>query len=151
MKRGLLILLASVALGLGAYFGMRSTGRFQASAIAADRWPELAWLRSELKLTAAQYQAVAALHEAYRPRCASMCQRIAASHAQLQGLATSGQLTPALTAALADHAAAHVECQQAMLTHLYETAHCLDPTQAQAYLQQMLPYALDFSHSEASP
>ena len=36
-----------------------------------------------------------------------------------------------------------------MLNHLYETAATLSPEQSRRYLETMLPYALDFTHSES--
>ena len=38
------------------------------------------------------------------------------------------------------------ECQQAMLKHVYETAACMAPEQADTYLKTVLPHVLGTAH-----
>ena len=54
-------------------------------------------------------------------------------------------VSPELKAALQEHAALHVECQTAMLTHLYQTAACMSPDQARHYLDAMLPQVIEMA------
>jgi hypothetical protein len=92
---------------------------------------------------------VTELHVAYRPQCAEMCHRILEAHERLDRAAFSSDVVTAeLKAVIADHARIHAECQEAMIAHLYRTAAVLDERQAKRYLKTMLPFALDFSHSE---
>ncbi len=111
--------------------------------------PELQWLKKELNLTDEQFTRVGKLHAAYLPECAKMCERIAEAHERLDEASRGkDEVTPELKAAIEGHAGIHAECQEKMLAHLYETARILKPHQKKRYLEVMLPYALDFSHSE---
>lgn len=152
MKKGVVIFLVALLAGLLAFCTMRCHKAAEiphGEGIALDAMPELAWLRSELKLTEAQFLKVRELHVAYRPKCTEMCRRIAEAREKIEGIASAYRvITPEYKAVLNEHAALHVECQEAMLTHLYETAATLDPEQSKRYLETMLPFALDFTHSE---
>lgn len=150
MKRVFLVLALALAAGLCAFVWMRSSHTAKAhSGTLLETMPELAWIRKQLDLNDSQFEKVSALHAAYLPECAAMCQRIAEAHGRMD-VASHGktEVTPELKAAIADHARIHAECQERMLYHLYETARILDADQAKRYLEVMLPYALDFSHSE---
>jgi hypothetical protein len=152
MKRGLLILILALAAGAAAFVVARSHRQSAHSEILLDSMPELAWLRTELKLTEAQFRQASGLHTAYRPVCAEMCHHISAAHAKLETLAQSGRgITPELTAAIQHHARVHAECQEKMLEHLYQTAALLDDGQAARYLETMIPYALDSSSTGGKP
>lgn len=150
MRRGLLWIIVAVLAGLAAFFMMRWHGRPGADHLAAGHgMPGLFWLRDELKLSDAQFAKVQALHEAYQPKCEQMCERIAASHERVAALtAAAKELTPELSAALKEHADVHLDCQRAMLGHLFETAAAMDAAQGRRYLDLVLPYATDFAHSE---
>lgn len=150
MKKGIIILVIALIAGLGGFWAMRSFRMAdQRSATLLDATPELAWLRTELKLTDLQFAKVSELHMAYRPKCELMCHRIATAHEKLEAAARAGDsLSPELQQAIADHARIHGECQKAMMEHIYRTAEELDSKQAARYLESMLPYALDFSNSE---
>lgn len=149
MKKGFLVLVLAIVAGVAA-FGLMRSHKIEASRGALlDNMPELAWIRSDLKLTDSQFAKVTDLHVAYRPQCVEMCHRILEAHERLDRAAHSGQaVTAELKAAIADHAKIHADCQEAMIEHLYRTAAVLDKDQAKRYLNTMLPYALDFSHSE---
>jgi hypothetical protein len=151
MKRGVLILLLALFAGFVSFCAMRwhqSAGHH--SGIVLDVMPELEWLRNELKLSDEQFSKVSALHVAYRPKCTEMCRRIAEAHEEIETIAKSiGEVSPEFREALKRHADIHVECQEQMLKHLYETAATLNKEQATRYLEAMLPFALDFSHSES--
>lgn len=152
MKKGALILLLALLAGLVAFCLMRwhRADSAHAPGIVLDAMPELEWLRSELGLTDEQFSKVRALHVAYRPRCSDMCRRIAEAHEEIETIAKSTrEVTPQFRDALKRHADIHVECQEQMLKHLYETAALLNTDQEAKYLETMLPFALDFSHSES--
>lgn len=150
MKRILIVLAISVATGICAFAWMKThkEGGKQSSSLL-EVMPELAYLREELDLSDSQFKKVSDLHAAYLPKCGEMCERIASAHARLDDASRGKtEVTPELKEAIEDHARIHAECQEKMLTHLYETARILDEKQAHRYLEVMLPFALDFSHSE---
>ena len=154
MKKGLAVLIIALLAGLAAFCAMRwhrsGAAHSHGGGIVVDALPELEWLRKELELSDAQFEKVKELHAAYRPRCMEMCSRIAEAHEKLDAIARAhSTITPEYQTALKEHAAVHVECQEAMLKHLYETAATLSAAQAKRYLETMLPFALDFSHSES--
>jgi Spy/CpxP family protein refolding chaperone len=147
MKKRLGILVLALVAGIAAFWSMRSCKMAARNGVLLDSMSELAWVRSDLKLTDAQFAKVAELHAAYRPNCVEMCRRIAEVRGKVEELAkASRSVTPELEAALREHAETHAECQQAMLRHLYETAATLDPDQARTYLETMLPMAMDSTH-----
>ncbi|CAN5787853.1 hypothetical protein BH11VER1_BH11VER1_37810 [soil metagenome] len=151
MKRGLLIIGAAMLAGLAGFAITHwkccefLTDR-TASAHSNSRLPELEWLRREFKLTDAQFAKVSELHQAYRPTCENLCMKIMTSHDRLKKLVGNGtEISPEFQAGLHEHAELHVECQIAMLNHLYRTAACLSPEQARRYLDAMLPQVLTMS------
>jgi hypothetical protein len=151
MKRGLWILLAGLLAGLTGFFISHRPcciGTIDSTALRTDhsQQSELGWLRSEFKLSEEQFAQVTQLHEAYRPTCKALCERVVASHEKVKKLVDAGsQVTPELRGALQEQAALHVECQSAMLTHLYQTAACMAPEQAKRYLEAMLPHVLEMA------
>ena len=153
MKKGILVLLVGLLAGVVAFCAMRwqKDGHHHSrDGIALDFMPELEWLKRDLQLTDEQFSKVRELHIAYRPGCAEMCRRIAEAHEKMEAISTANrEITPEYKAALREHAEIHVEGQEAMLKHLYRTAATLNPPQAERYLKTMLPFALDFTHSES--
>ncbi len=153
MKKGSAILLFALLAGLLAFCTMRwrkAAENSHGEGIALDAMPELTWLRNELELTEAQFVKVRELHAAYRPKCIDMCRRISKAHERIESFAAAHHvITPEYKAALNEHATIRAECQEAMLNHLYETAATLNPEQSKRYLEAMLPFALDFTHSES--
>ena len=144
MKTGLLILLMALAAGSTAFWVTRTHQQHGRQAVLLDAMPELAWLRGDIQLSDAQFAQACALHTAYRPQCAMMCQRIADAHAHLESLAQTGRsMTPELAAAILELARVRAECQQKMLEHLYQTARLFDDRQAARYLEKVLPAALE--------
>ncbi len=151
MKRGLLILIAALIIGSASFYITRqrcscSMPDTMATHDGNSRLPELEWLHHELKLTDEQFAKVSALHLAYRPTCEALCMKVMASHDKVRALVNAGtQVSPELKAALQEHAALHVECQSAMLAHLYQTAACMSPEQAKQYLDAMLPQVIEMA------
>jgi Heavy-metal resistance len=151
MKRSLWMLATALLAGLIGFAVTRGEfGRTPAEKTAShdghSKLPELEWLRREFKLPDEQFAKVSALHQAYRPTCEELCMKIVASHKKVETLVGAGtQVSPELKAALQEHAALHVECQMAMLTHLYQTAACMSPDQARRYLDAMLPQVIEMA------
>lgn len=148
MKRGLIILILAVTVSAAAFVITRNQCQCAVKNNATMHdgdtlLPELEWLHHELNLDDAQFLKVKSLHLAYRPICEALCMKVMASQKKLGRLASQGNLaTPELEAALQEQAAVRVECQQAMLKHLKETAAVMSPEQAQQYLDTMLPQVL---------
>jgi hypothetical protein len=102
--------------------------------------PELEWLRQKFQLDEEQFEQVKALHLAYRPTCQAFCMRAAESETAL--LQVMRDPTIDATAALKNRAELEVECQQAMLAHVRQTAACMNAVQAKQYLDTVLPQVL---------
>ena len=144
MKKGLLIVLLALTVGVAAFFITRSYTQTGRSGVLLDSMPELAWLRRDLDLDDAEFAAASELHAAYRPVCVEMCAHISEAHAKLERLAKSSHgMNPELAEAIREHARVHAECQQRMIEHLYRTAALFDEKQADEYLRMMIPAALD--------
>jgi Spy/CpxP family protein refolding chaperone len=146
MKRGLLILLTALLVGVVGFIVTRQQcccDISDCSAAARDggsMLPELEWLRHEFKLTDEQFAKVREKHLAYRPTCEALCMKMAASRKKVQALAQAGNIaTPEMEVALQEQATVEAECHKAMLKHLHETASVMSPEQARQYLDAMLP------------
>lgn len=148
MKKGALILLAALALGLCVFFCTRlMLGHLEAGAMPTlhgSRLPELGWLRRSFKLTDAQFEDITRLHAAYLPTCEKLCLRVRESDARVLrlGLAEGGA---ELAAALRERGQLAAECQAALLKHIHEIAACMDAGQAALYRARMIPHALGVS------
>ena len=154
MKRGLIILIVAVILGVGMFFGsqrmLRPCDCVQTEEMPVENGsllPELQWLRVSLHLTEPQFEKVQALHLAYQPKCAELCMRIQHSdHALQEAASRSRAVTAEVTNLMHERADLTKECQQAMLKHVYETAACMAPEQANKYLKTVLPHVLGTAH-----
>jgi hypothetical protein len=145
MRRGQLILLIALALGACMFICSRYWlhDNRMTSSMPQEReslLPELEWLRQRLRLDAAQFEKVKTLHLAYRPQCQDLCMRAEKAESALREVLSDPQKDP--TAALKTRAELHLECQQAMLTHVRQTAACMTPQQARQYLDALLPHVL---------
>ena len=155
MKRGLLILVVAVLLGVGMYFGSQQLLKPCACADTTQMpvengslLPELEWLRLSLHLTDPQFAKVQALHLAYQPRCEELCHRVQRSDRALTECAScSLAVTEEVVKLLRERADLTQECQRAMLQHVYATAACLEPAQARNYLKIVLPHVLGMARS----
>ncbi|HSP42910.1 MAG TPA: periplasmic heavy metal sensor [Luteolibacter sp.] len=143
MKKPLVILIVALIAGLIAFGIARKHCSPPSGHTLLDELPELAWLRTELALSDAQFSKVAELHAAYRPVCVEMCGRIEKSHARLEAVALKNRTTGAeLQQAIADYERVRGECKLKMLEHLYQTAALMSEEQAGRYLKAVLPAAL---------
>ncbi len=150
MKKGLIFLGIILMAGVASFCLMRSHKMAERQALLRDCLPELAWVRTELKLTDGQLEKVTALHTAYLPKCTEMCRRIAAAGEKVSVAAKgSREMSPELGAAIREHSETRSQCQQEMIRHIYETAAILDKDQASRYLEAMLPFALECDPSKS--
>lgn len=158
MKRGIFILVTAVVVGLCMFLCARlmlSTHIVEsAKAIPKENrslLPELHWLQNWLRLDAEQTKMVKALHLAYLPKCEDLCHRVYLSNQDVLALSTHNSTVDAkLRTAIEKRAKLAVECQQALLEHVYQTAACLRPDQSKKYLDLMVPYTLGIPAPDAA-
>lgn len=158
MKRGIFILACALLAGLCMFVCsqlMLTSGEPLASKTIPKEngslLPELHWLQTWLRLDTEQIQKVKALHLAYLPKCEDLCHRVYLSNEDI--LALTGRSTSVdakLRSAMDERAKLAVECQQALLEHVYQTASCLRPEQSKKYLDLMVPYTLGIPTKDAA-
>ena len=143
MKKPLAILILALLAGFAAFGITRKHCTTSNSNTLLDHLPELAWLKTELALSDAQFSEVAELHDAYRPVCEEMCRRIDDSRARLEAVALKNRSTDSeLQQAIAQYEQVRSDCKMKMLEHLYQTAALMSKEQAGRYLKAVLPAAL---------
>lgn len=148
MKKGLLILMVAMMVGILAFILSRGGPSRHIDSVLLDSMPEITWLRTDLKLTDEQFSKVEKLHREYRPVCAEMCRLIAHSEAEVAKLANArSNMSDELAKAIENHGRVIAECKRSMLEHLYQTASLMDEQQSRRYLDVALPLALDSVHS----
>lgn len=136
MNRSLAILLAGLALGIAGAVGAYRWRTTEYREVLCDPQPELAWLQHEFGLTDEQYRRVVELHNAYRPKCAAMCERIAATNALIRRQITQqGRITPELRELLTAAARLRAECQTQMLEYFFAASQAMPPEQGRRYLE----------------
>ena len=158
MKRGIIILVTAVVVGLCMFLCARlmlSTHSAQsAKAMPKENGsllPELPWLQNWLRLDEGQTQKVKALHLAYLPKCEDLCHRVHLSNEDVLALsARSTTVDAKLRAAIEERATLAMECQEALLEHVYQTAACLRPDQSKKYLDLMVPYTLGITTKDVA-
>jgi hypothetical protein len=106
---------------------------------------DLAWLRQEFRLSDAEMTRVRALHAGYLPKCAEMCQKIAAKKRELEtALAGATNLTATAEQKLSELGALRAQCQTEMLRHFAEVSQAMPPEQGRRYLAEMQRHTLGF-------
>jgi hypothetical protein len=158
MKRGIVILAAAVAVGLCMFLCARlmlSTNSAEsAKAMPKENGsmlPELHWLQNWLRLDAEQTQKVKTLHLAYLPKCEDLCHRVYLSNEDILALSGhSSSVDVKMRTAIEERAKLAMECQEALLEHVYQTAACLRPDQSKKYLDLMVPYTLGIPAKDAA-
>ena len=134
----LVILLAAIAGGLGAFWLCTFFGTSDLRSVNSSRDADLLWLRREFVLTDAQFRRIQALHTAYVSRCDLMCQRIMKANASLDAaVSRNKQVTPEVQQAIEEAARTQQECRQSTLAHVYEVAAEMSPNAAARYLRMM--------------
>src|SRR3954468_7540802 len=101
MKKSWLILFGGLLAGLIAYTCIYLHATSSQRAMEQSTRPELAWLKSEYRLSDTQFAEVVHLNDAYKPKCAEMCRRIDDQNAKVQQLlAATNTVTPEIKKAL---------------------------------------------------
>ena|SRR5689334_8869661 len=135
MNRVVVILLCGLGLGLLGYAGVYYAGTAAHTEMVKSASPELAWLKEEFRLTDAEFQRIAQLHNDYQAGCAERCRLIDEKNRQLARLlAATNTVTPEIEALLQESARLRAECQKKMLQHFYEVSRTMPPDQGQRYL-----------------
>lgn len=139
MKKLVVLLLLVAAVGVATYYICLHRAMASVVVVTPDGTDaELAWLKSEFKLTDAQYEKVLAQHHAYRPVCADHCTRYVAAHRRLaELLKRNATWSPEMDTAIADQAKIQSECHGSMLKYAYSVAACMSPDQGHRYLEMI--------------
>ena len=140
--RGLFVTVAilslAIAAGLGAFWLCTFFGTTDLRSVSSDRDADLVWLRREFNLTDGQFQRIRALHTAYAAKCDLMCQRIMNSNAALDAaISRNNRVTTEIQQAMGEVGRVQQDCQQSMLTHVYEVSAQMAPNSAARYLRMM--------------
>jgi hypothetical protein len=149
MKRVILVLVLALAAG-GGGFGLIAWRHAVAErGVDGSHGSDLAWLRHEFALDDAQFAAIAALHEAYRPICAGHCKAIAEAAARADTLRRAA--APAPEVAQAGQALADLEeaCNTATRDHLRRVAALMAPAQGRRFLDRVEPHLAQQPHDPA--
>jgi hypothetical protein len=151
MMRPLIILLGAVALGAAIFAGSYVTARRATVICCARPADNLSWLQTEFHLSDAELARVRALHEAYRPKCAAMCAKIAAKQTEAEAaLGGSTNVTAAAQGKLNELAALRAQCQAQMLEHFAAVSQAMPPAEGRRYLAEMKQLALGGQAMEQS-
>lgn len=136
MKKTAFILLIGLFLASGAFSVFYFCGTASNRAMMSEPQPELAWLKKEFKLSDAEFSRISQLHEAYLPKCAQRCMRIAEFNNKLeQLLGQSASVTPEIQGLLAERAKLRADCEAEMLNHFLEVSRMMPAEQGRRYLQ----------------
>ena len=112
--------------------------------------PELAWLKKEFRLSDAEFERIAKLHEGYMPRCAELCRRIAEKNSELQRIVAGTYVDATIVAQkLKESGDLRVECQKNMFNHFLEVSRQMPPEQGRRYLQWVQQRTLTPEHDMA--
>lgn len=155
MRRPITILFLGIAVAVAAYCSLYLGRTTTARAIRTSDTPGLAWLKTEFGLNDAEIARIRVLHEAYLPQCAEMCAKIATANKDLESLVTqTNEVTPEISAKLAEIGQLRQECQTQMLAHFYEVSKSMPTDQGRRYLaemQQLTSLSNVRAHSATSP
>lgn len=137
MKRPSLIVLLALAVGAVVFaVAYQLSHRLCAGKMTAN--DDLAWLRQEFQLSAADLAQVRKLHDGYLPRCAEMCRQITAKKREVESsLEGTTNLTDEARQKLSELGALRAQCQAQMLEHFVEVSRVMPPEQGQRYLAEM--------------
>lgn len=141
-------LLCAVAVIIGwAAYQLGRDGRVQEALAKRDA---LTWLRTDFRLSDAQFAAIRKLHESYSVVCEQHCQAIQEAAIRRNAL----KAAPNTEAAVMTAAEQRLEelrevCERAIAAHVREVAAQMAPDQGQRYLALVLPKIADFDHRAA--
>ncbi len=140
MKKGALALIVAVLGSAFAYCLYFYCATQPVQAMLTKPAGAMEWLRGEFELNDAQFGKIKALHEAYMPKCAFMCQRIAEANSKVDVLVDQNQsVTPEIESALKNASLVEEESRQQMLAHIYAVSAEMNAQSGRRYLAMMKP------------
>lgn len=147
MRKALVILFFGLLLGVAGFAGIYYFRTSSCRAIMSQPKPELAWLKKEFSLSAAEFGRVSELHQAYLPQCAARCRLIEQQDRKLKDLfRESTTVTPQIQNLITERAKTRAECEIEMMKHFLEVSRTMPPEQGRRYLEWV--QALTFLHGQ---
>ncbi|MCF7687801.1 MAG: hypothetical protein K9M98_08585 [Cephaloticoccus sp.] len=127
------LIMAACGLSYGVFYTASRDPKAVREALA-DR-DAMAWLRSDFKLTDAQFAAIKRLHEDYHVECSAHCAAI---------LDAREHHAPAPEIARLEEV-----CERSMTEHFKKVAALMSPEEGPRYLAVVLPKVADYDHHGA--
>jgi len=138
MKRGVLVLLAALVIGI---LGAMVTRHLLKSSPAT-------WLCQKYELSPEKSSHIEALQKEYGSRCGPYCDKMCEANARLEQLSLEvglghRSITPGLREAVVATDRIRTETRIVMLEHFYAVAAELPPEKRKEYLLKVLPLVID--------
>ncbi|MEO7678768.1 MAG: hypothetical protein ABIV39_18600 [Verrucomicrobiota bacterium] len=138
MKRSSFILLLGLVVAVAGYSFFYFPGTTQPRAAVQSSPPELAWVKSEFKLSDSEFTKICQLHLDYMPHCKEMCDRIDKLNMELEGLVLqTNAITSDIEMKMTEASQLRLECQKMLLHHFYEVSRQMPLPQGKRYLTMM--------------
>lgn len=110
---------------------------------------DLAWLRSNFKVSSQQMQEIEKLHQEYMPRCMEMCSRVRQANLAVEAVVAKGNANKAdIESAVSQAEKVKSECRVAMIEHVHEIAAAMPPEEGARYLKEIAPLLSDTAAHE---
>jgi len=136
--KGILVLLVAALTSATSYFAYLHSATQPTETMLAKPDCGMEWLGAEFQLTGEQFAKIKELHDAYRPKCTLMCQRIGSANERLAQLLGNNQsMTPEIEAALRECATVQEECRSNTLAHIYAVRAVMGPESGARYFKMM--------------
>lgn len=147
MKRAVVIVVAGLLAAFTGYCALYYCATKKHREMMESPAPELAWLKSEFRLSDEEFERIAKLHEGYMARCAELCQRIAQKSSELRHILSGTNIdAKAVEQKLNEAGELRVECQKNMFNHFLEVSRHMPPAQGSRYLQWVQQRTLTPEH-----
>jgi hypothetical protein len=135
MKRVWSILILGLLLAMAAFGGIYYSNIATDHKLLHTDTPELAWLKTEFKVSDQEFERITALHDTYRSKCMERCMLIARKNDELKDLlAKATTLTPEIETNMAESAQIRLQCQKEMLKHFLEVSRSMPAEEGRRYL-----------------
>lgn len=145
MKRSPVIVLLALVAGIAVFAASYVLAQRLCVKQASSATDELGWLQQEFQLGDTEMAHIRELHEGYLPKCAEMCQQIAAKKRELEAsLSGNSNMLVVTKTKLSELGALRAECQAEMLQHFVEVSQAMPPEQGRRYLVEMQRLTLGF-------
>ena len=149
--KAIVILAIGLVVCATAFCGVYLFGTASHRDLLSGQTPELAWLKKEFNLSAAELIRIGKLHDAYQPHCEEMCRRIDEQNARTKKLlSATNTMTPEIEAAIAGSARLRAGCQRDMLRHFFEVSQTMPAEQSRRYLAWISERTFISAHGEMS-